>query len=411
MEKQKEKIPLKQRKKGERGITLIALVITIIVLLILAAVSIATLTGQNGILSRADDAKRENEIASVKEQARLDISNYIAEKLENGENSTVNTPEKVQEILEAANQNNENKYYKGFTETGITTPSGYEVPYEELYTTGSSGEGTTSKTVEDLVVGDKVYYDTGNISIGNQGIIECTVLYDKAYNEAKGTNYGIQIISTDVIKNSEGTVVTVPLGYNDNTVDGIDNFEKAKNSYNNALKRLYEEAQKYLNETYAISARCVGSDPADPDWDATTDEEGNLVDEAGYYTKEIAEEQEEYKDYMETGGWYNNVFKNEDEKYNTDWAQTGTITGINPASDAYWVASRYVSSYSNGSTFLVRNVCTSGCLHYYGFCIVNSSGGAASDSISYGFRPIFTLNSGIKITEGDGVDIPYTLTP
>lgn len=29
MEKQKEKIPLRHRKKGERGITLIALVITI----------------------------------------------------------------------------------------------------------------------------------------------------------------------------------------------------------------------------------------------------------------------------------------------------------------------------------------------------------------------------------------------
>ena len=30
MEKQEEKIPLKQRKKAERGITLIALVITIV---------------------------------------------------------------------------------------------------------------------------------------------------------------------------------------------------------------------------------------------------------------------------------------------------------------------------------------------------------------------------------------------
>ncbi len=34
----------------EKGVTLIALVITIIVLLILAGVSIATLTGDNGIL-------------------------------------------------------------------------------------------------------------------------------------------------------------------------------------------------------------------------------------------------------------------------------------------------------------------------------------------------------------------------
>lgn len=38
--------------KENRGITLIALVITIIVLLILAGVSIATLTGDNGILRK-----------------------------------------------------------------------------------------------------------------------------------------------------------------------------------------------------------------------------------------------------------------------------------------------------------------------------------------------------------------------
>ena len=45
-------------KKGrtESGITLIALVITIILLMILAGVSIATLSGENGILGRAADA-------------------------------------------------------------------------------------------------------------------------------------------------------------------------------------------------------------------------------------------------------------------------------------------------------------------------------------------------------------------
>ena len=395
MEKQKEKIPLKQRKKEERGITLIALVITIIVLLILAAVSIATLTGQNGILTRADDAKKQTEIASVKEQAQLDILNYITEKLENGEDSTVNTPEKVQEILEAANQNNENKYYKGFTETGITTPSGYEVPYEELYTTG---EGTTSKTVEDLVAGEKVYYDTGNTSIGDQGIIECTVLYDKAYNESNGTNYGIQIISSDVIKDAEGTEVTLPLGHNDNTVEGSGS-NAGKNSYNNALKRLYEEAQKYLNETYAISARCVGSDPADPDWDTTTNE-------AGYFTR--TEGEIDYVEYMKN---YYGTLKDADDKYNTDWTQMGKITGIKPASNYYWLASRRVSSDPSISGFIVRYVDTSGDLGTYTTYYVNSFGGTLGSSYSYGFRPVFTLNSGIKITEGDGVDTPYTLTP
>ena len=48
---------LKKSKKQE-GITLIALVITIIVLLILAAVTISALSGDNGILKRATEAKQ-----------------------------------------------------------------------------------------------------------------------------------------------------------------------------------------------------------------------------------------------------------------------------------------------------------------------------------------------------------------
>ena len=41
-----------KKEKANKGITLIALVITIIILLILVAVSIATLTGENGILRK-----------------------------------------------------------------------------------------------------------------------------------------------------------------------------------------------------------------------------------------------------------------------------------------------------------------------------------------------------------------------
>lgn len=39
--------------KNEKGITVIALVITIIILLILAGVSIAMLTGENGLLRKS----------------------------------------------------------------------------------------------------------------------------------------------------------------------------------------------------------------------------------------------------------------------------------------------------------------------------------------------------------------------
>ena len=72
-------------KKETRGITLIALVITIIVLLILAAVSIATLTGENGILTRANDAKEETEVAEEKEAIQLAYAGAVAEKRGTGD--------------------------------------------------------------------------------------------------------------------------------------------------------------------------------------------------------------------------------------------------------------------------------------------------------------------------------------
>ena len=43
--------------KGEKGITLVALVVTIVVLLILAGVSISLVIGQNGMIQKAKDAQ------------------------------------------------------------------------------------------------------------------------------------------------------------------------------------------------------------------------------------------------------------------------------------------------------------------------------------------------------------------
>ena len=57
--------------KNKRGITLIALVITIIVLLILAGVSIAMLTGKNGILTQANESKKKTELAEQEEKREL----------------------------------------------------------------------------------------------------------------------------------------------------------------------------------------------------------------------------------------------------------------------------------------------------------------------------------------------------
>ena len=55
-------------------------ILNIIVLLILAGVSIATLTGQNGILTQANTAKTQTAIGSEKEEISIAYSGAMAEK-------------------------------------------------------------------------------------------------------------------------------------------------------------------------------------------------------------------------------------------------------------------------------------------------------------------------------------------
>jgi len=73
----------KIRTNESKGITLIALVVTIIVLLILSGISISMLTDNNGILSRAMEAKEKTEVSALKERVKLDI--FEKQLIGNGE--------------------------------------------------------------------------------------------------------------------------------------------------------------------------------------------------------------------------------------------------------------------------------------------------------------------------------------
>ncbi len=70
---------------NNKGITLIALVITIIVLLILAGVSIAMLTGDNGILNQANKAKADTARAEVVERVNMELNAQLTNAMA-GEN-------------------------------------------------------------------------------------------------------------------------------------------------------------------------------------------------------------------------------------------------------------------------------------------------------------------------------------
>ena len=61
------------KKQRTNGITLIALVITIIVLLILAGVTIASITGENGILGKAQSTKTKTDLKAAEEKVKKAI--------------------------------------------------------------------------------------------------------------------------------------------------------------------------------------------------------------------------------------------------------------------------------------------------------------------------------------------------
>ena len=80
-------------RQNNRGITLIALVITIIVLLILAGVSIAMLTGSNGILTQASNAKKATEEAAKEENSKLSsIEDYMVSEAGYNQDKGVDEP-------------------------------------------------------------------------------------------------------------------------------------------------------------------------------------------------------------------------------------------------------------------------------------------------------------------------------
>ena len=68
-------------RKNERGITLLALIVTIVVLLILAGVTIGTLTGDYGLISKSQDAR--NETIGMQDSTSTDSDAVYGEIIEN----------------------------------------------------------------------------------------------------------------------------------------------------------------------------------------------------------------------------------------------------------------------------------------------------------------------------------------
>lgn len=108
---------MKKQVKQTNGITLIALVITIIVLLILAGVTIASLTGENGLLQRASNAKVGTEKAQIREELQMAVMESLFNT--NGDYTVSAVITKLQQLgaSATASGNSINGSYKGYNFT------------------------------------------------------------------------------------------------------------------------------------------------------------------------------------------------------------------------------------------------------------------------------------------------------
>ncbi|MBR0426843.1 MAG: hypothetical protein IJK18_01400 [Clostridia bacterium] len=157
---------IKKSLKVSNGITLIALVITIIVLLILAGISISMLSGNNGILQRATDAKTRTEKAQIIENAQTDILGQQT----NNKGANI-TKEQLVAIL--------NNYFKptetdeipdevssedGYDLELETTDKKYKINLSEIFKGrfASANVETFGEKYEDTMIGKTINYKSGN---------------------------------------------------------------------------------------------------------------------------------------------------------------------------------------------------------------------------------------------------------
>ena len=164
-----------KKVKKQGGITLIALVITIIVLLILAAVTINALSGDNGILKRASEAKKGTNQSTVEEITKLSINGLITDNLADA--STITPQVLADRINKDYNRTDVTAEGSEFPTNMIFEKEGLKVPVDIKLSVGSAEknvEGIYSADIDESKIAPQDLFNYEPISTGSNNKIAST---------------------------------------------------------------------------------------------------------------------------------------------------------------------------------------------------------------------------------------------
>lgn len=408
--------------KKERGITLIALVITIIVLLILAGVSIATLTGNNGILTRAQEAKESNIKADEEEEISLAWQSLNITKQKDNLSDEI-SDEDLKKQLIANGQDEENIEVTGGTGTlkikYKDTGNSYIITQE-----GKIGENKLSNCVN---IGDYIEYKAGEdnkyISYGHTDSEDIgNGVKDYTFTSSNDTKWRVW----DITEDGNVRIISEDILYT-NGLTGDKLCFNGKNGWKQATNELNNICSIYGHGDGAESATSINEEDIKKivEWTEPDSSTGKYYGNIYTYYSNHSE-----NTYDDTIGEYT-TFKMLDGRIPTDdnpivienhmWRPLittdnlkleeskkdtiltllkGNYKGTNQWENLYWISGN--QPYYGTNNFVMYNVYNMISRLEVGSSTVTRTDKNDGDSIEMGIRPIVTLKADLKYDSGSG---------